>query len=57
MKTTVKSLEGMRLNLFIEGRFVEPTSGRYLDSFDPTTAEAWYQFAEADANDVRLAVE
>ncbi|RWF00325.1 aldehyde dehydrogenase [Mesorhizobium sp.] len=57
MKTTVKSLEGTRLNLFVDGRFVEPTSGRYLDSFDPTTAEAWYQFAEADANDVRLAVE
>ena len=56
MKTTVKSLEGSRQTLFIDGRFVEPRNGNYIDSFDPTTGEPWYQFAEADADDVDAAV-
>ncbi|HCT05768.1 MAG TPA: carnitine dehydratase, partial [Pseudomonas sp.] len=57
MKTTVSALEGNRLNLFIDGRFVEPASGTYVDSFDPTTGQAWYQFAQGDASDVARAVE
>ncbi|NWE23742.1 aldehyde dehydrogenase family protein, partial [Pseudomonas sp. P7548] len=56
MKTTVSALEGNRLNLFIDGRFVEPASGTYVDSFDPTTGQAWYQFAQGDASDVARAV-
>jgi (Z)-2-((N-methylformamido)methylene)-5-hydroxybutyrolactone dehydrogenase len=57
MKTTVSTLEGKRLNLFIDGQFVAPAAERYLDSFDPTTGQAWYQFAQADADDVSRAVE
>lgn len=56
MKTTVSALEGNRLNLFIDGRFVAPDSATYIDSFDPTTGQAWYQFAQADASDVDRAV-
>ena len=56
MKTTVSALEGNRLNLFIDGRFVAPASDTYVDSFDPTTGQPWYQFAQADASDVARAV-
>ena len=56
MKTTVQSLEGSRQKLFIDGRFVEPKSGTYIQSYDPTTGESWYEFAEADAADVEAAV-
>ncbi|RUU60296.1 aldehyde dehydrogenase family protein, partial [Mesorhizobium sp. M7A.T.Ca.TU.009.01.1.1] len=57
MKTTVESLEGSRQNLFINGAFVAPKGGQYIDSFDPTTGKPWYQFAEANAEDVGAAVE
>jgi acyl-CoA reductase-like NAD-dependent aldehyde dehydrogenase len=56
MKTTVRSLEGSRQQLFIDGRFVEPKSGRYLPSYDPTNGERWYEFSDADAEDVDAAV-
>jgi len=56
MKTTVSALEGNRLNLFIDGRFAAPASDTWVDSFDPTTGQAWYQFAQADASDVGRAV-
>ncbi len=56
MKTTVKSLEGSRQLLFIDGRFVAPKNGNYIASYDPTTGEPWYEFAEADAADVEEAV-
>lgn len=56
MKTTVKSLEGSRQTLFIGGQFVAPKNGNYIQSFDPTTGEPWYEFAEADAADVEAAV-
>lgn len=56
MKTTVSSIEGSRQILFIGGRFVAPKNGNYIASFDPTTGEPWYEFAEADAGDVEAAV-
>jgi len=56
MKTTVKSLEGSRQGLFIHGEFVAPKSGTYVPSYDPTTAEPWYEFAQGDADDVDAAV-
>ena len=57
MKTTVASLEGSRQNLFINGAFVAPKSGQYIDSYDPTTGKPWYQFAEAGEDDVGAAVQ
>ena len=56
MKTTLQALEGSRQTLFIDGAFIAPKSGRYLPSFDPTTAEPWYDFAEAEEADVEAAV-
>ena len=56
MKTTVENLQGSRLDLFIDGRFTRPHSDQYVPSYDPTTAAPWYQFAQADAQDVDSAV-
>jgi len=56
MKTTAENLQGSRQELFIDGDFVRPRSGKYLPSFDPTTGEAWYEFAQAGKEDVDLAV-
>ncbi|OKP76867.1 carnitine dehydratase [Ensifer adhaerens] len=56
MKTTVSSIEGSRQLLFIGGQFVAPKNGNYIASFDPTTGEPWYHFAEAGADDVGAAV-
>ena len=56
MHTTLDSLQGSRQQLFIDGRFVEAHSGEYLPSYDPTTAQPWYEFANADAHDVDAAV-
>src|SRR6266446_5454643 len=41
---------------FIDGRFVEPTSGRYLDNVEPATGKPYSQVADSDARDVDLAV-
>lgn len=56
MQTTVKTLEGSRQNLFIGGAFVQPESGVYIPSYDPTNGEAWYQLADANEADVDKAV-
>ncbi|WP_417843420.1 aldehyde dehydrogenase [Thalassospira sp.] len=56
MKTTLQTLEGSRQDLFINGRFVAPKNGAYISSFDPTTGKPWYEFAQADADDVEIAV-
>src|SRR5256712_9736042 len=41
---------------FIDGRFVEPTSGRYLDNIERATGKPYSQVADSDARDVDLAV-
>ena len=56
MKTSVSSIEGSRQGLFINGEFVSPKNGNYIASYDPTTGTPWYEFAEADADDVAAAV-
>jgi aldehyde dehydrogenase (NAD+) len=56
MKTVTQSLEGSRQDLFIGGEFVAPARGRYLPSYDPTTGAPWYEFAEAEIEDVDAAV-
>lgn len=56
MRTTVASLEGSRQDPFIDGAFVAARSGAYIPSYDPTTAEPWYEFAIGDAADVDAAV-
>jgi aminomuconate-semialdehyde/2-hydroxymuconate-6-semialdehyde dehydrogenase len=41
---------------FIDGRFVEPVDGNYLDNIEPATGEPYSQVADSDARDVELAV-
>jgi aminomuconate-semialdehyde/2-hydroxymuconate-6-semialdehyde dehydrogenase len=48
--------EPTRINNFINGEFVEPISGRYLDNIEPATGKPYSQVADSDAQDVDLAV-
>ena len=41
---------------FINGEFVEPISGKYLDNVEPATGKPYSQVADSDAHDVDLAV-
>ncbi|MGH8095567.1 MAG: aldehyde dehydrogenase family protein [Chthoniobacterales bacterium] len=45
-----------RYQLFIDGKFRRPHSGRYFDSINPATEEKLAEIAEADAEDVDLAI-
>ncbi len=42
---------------FIDGDFVEPASGRYLDNIEPATGHPYSQVADSDEVDVARAVE
>ncbi len=42
--------------LYIDGRHVEPLSGRRLPSVNPYTGEVWAEVPDAGAEDVKLAV-
>jgi aminomuconate-semialdehyde/2-hydroxymuconate-6-semialdehyde dehydrogenase len=41
---------------FIDGQFVEPVDGKYLDNIEPATGKPYSQVADSDARDVELAV-
>ncbi len=45
-----------KIQNFIDGRFVEPVGGRYLDNIEPATGKLYSQVADSDAADVELAV-
>ena len=45
-----------RYKLYIGGKFVEPTSGRYFATVNPATTETLAEIAEANADDVDRAV-
>src|SRR5438874_11703914 len=45
-----------RIQNFIDGQFVEPLGGRYLDNVEPATGKAYSQVADSDTRDVDLAV-
>ncbi|WP_342640893.1 aldehyde dehydrogenase [Rhodoligotrophos ferricapiens] len=57
MTLTERMIEGARLNHFINGKRTAPRSGQYLQSFDPTTGQPWYEAADGDAADVDAAVQ
>ncbi|MGZ5290063.1 MAG: aldehyde dehydrogenase family protein [Actinomycetota bacterium] len=46
-----------RYGLFVGGEFVEPKSGRWFTTIDPSSEEPLAEVAEAGAEDVALAVE
>ena len=37
---------------YIDGKYVEPSSGKWFDSFNPFTGEVWAQIAQGNAEDV-----
>src|SRR6476620_2460794 len=45
-----------RYDLFINGKFVKPSSGKYFDTINPATEEKLDEVAEANAADVNKAV-
>src|SRR5213595_571483 len=45
-----------KIQNFIDGQFVEPLGGRYLDNVEPATGKAYSEVADSDAHDVDLAV-
>ena len=45
-----------RYQHYIEGRNVDPDSGKWFDSFNPYTGEPWSQTAQGNAADVDRAV-
>ncbi len=42
---------------YIDGKYVEPSSGKWFDSFNPFTGEVWAQIAQGNAEDVERAVQ
>ena len=48
--------EPAQIKNFINGEFVEPMSGRYLDNVEPATGKIYSQVADSDARDVDRAV-
>src|SRR5205085_7048082 len=39
---------------FIDGQFVEPVGGKYLDNIEPATGKSYSQVPDSDARDVDL---
>jgi aminomuconate-semialdehyde/2-hydroxymuconate-6-semialdehyde dehydrogenase len=48
--------ESNKIRNFIDGQFVEPVSGRYLDNIEPATGKPYSKVPDSDASDVELAV-
>src|SRR5712664_2219530 len=48
--------DSLRIKNFIGGKFVEPTSGKYLDNIEPATGKPYSQVADSGKEDVDLAV-
>jgi len=48
--------EPLQIRNFIDGQFVEPLGGKYLDNIEPATGKSYSQVADSDNRDVELAV-
>ncbi len=48
--------EEPRIKNFVDGQFVEPVGGKYLDNIEPATGKSYSQVPDSDARDVELAV-
>src|SRR5436309_3056134 len=49
-------IESSQMRNFINGEFVEPINGRYLDNVEPAAGKPYSQVPDSDARDVDLAV-
>jgi aminomuconate-semialdehyde/2-hydroxymuconate-6-semialdehyde dehydrogenase len=56
VKCTAMQAEVDRIKNFIDGQFVEPVGGKYLENIEPATGKPYSQVADSDARDVELAV-
>src|SRR5438270_7831138 len=45
-----------KIQNFIDGQFLDPVGGKYLDNIEPATGRPYSQFADSDTRDVDLAV-
>jgi aminomuconate-semialdehyde/2-hydroxymuconate-6-semialdehyde dehydrogenase len=48
--------EPFKIRNFIDGHFVEPVGGKYLDNIEPATGKAYSLVPDSDSRDVELAV-
>src|SRR3954454_1162697 len=48
--------ETLTIRNFIDGQFVEPIGGNYLDNIEPATGKTYSQVPDSDGRDVELAV-
>jgi len=48
--------ESLQIQNFIDGQFVEPIGGKYLDNVEPATGKPYSQVADSDSRDVEAAV-
>src|SRR5207247_1995209 len=48
--------EPFQIRNFIDGQFVEPVGGKYLDNIEPATGKSYSQVPDSDGRDVDLAV-
>jgi aminomuconate-semialdehyde/2-hydroxymuconate-6-semialdehyde dehydrogenase len=48
--------EPFQIRNFIDGQFIEPVGGKYLDNIEPATGKPYSQVPDSDARDVELAV-
>ncbi|HEV2840070.1 MAG TPA: aldehyde dehydrogenase [Chthoniobacterales bacterium] len=48
--------EPTQIQNFIDGQFVEPVGGKYLDNIEPATGKPYSQVPDSDSRDVDLAV-
>ena len=48
--------EPLEIRNFIDGQFVEPVGGKYLDNIEPATGKPYSQVADSDGRDIELAV-
>ena len=47
--------ESPQIQNFIDGQFIEPIGGKYLDNIEPATGKPYSQVADSDARDVDAA--
>ena len=49
-------MTSLTIQNFIDGKFVEPLGGKYLDNFEPATGKVYSRVPDSDARDVEAAV-
>src|ERR1051325_364016 len=54
--TVYMHFELSQIQNFINGEFVDPIAGRYLDNIEPATGEPYSKVPDSDGDDVGLAV-